>query len=48
VASGNWIWQSSPSLLANPPTTWQIRGNNLSPSTLSLTVYAICARTPGR
>ena len=44
--SGMWVWQSGPA--QDPPTTWKVRGNNLSGGNINLTVFGVCSRVPGR
>jgi hypothetical protein len=45
-ATGNWIWQSGP--LNSPPTQWRLRGYNQTGGAVDMSVYAVCARVPGR
>ncbi len=43
ASTGNWIWQNGPN-----GTVWEVKGNNASGGSLSLTVYGICSQVPGR
>jgi hypothetical protein len=47
TAGGNWILQDGP-IETLPSTFWRVRGRNNTPAPLSLTVYGICNRMPGR
>jgi hypothetical protein len=42
-----WIWQSGP-FSTSPPTTWEVKGQNVSGTTATFTVSGLCTRTAGR